>query len=200
MRHIQTGAMAVSVAREAKRPGQTPFRLILSAALLMGLAGCHATRQPNTAVFPNNALGSNGDPDIRSLNVAAYVFAHPVHDPARAADGVAALDYMGGQLNTSPRWVSMPGLYRAQMLKSRKTMRAYIGISPTAPSQAVVDTMLSLATAYRSNDAAALQTLLSNPIFDVPPAEVTAHLSDIPLMPDVNSATTHAFQYSSSGG
>jgi hypothetical protein len=171
----------------------TRFRLLLSAATLMALASCgYATRLPNTATMPPGALSTNGDIDIRSLDIAAYDFGRHITDPARAADGIAALDYMGGKLNTSPRWINMPALWRAEMLKSRKIIRAYVGISPDAPSQAVVDTMLSLAKAYRANDQAAVQALLATPIFTVPPAEVQAKLSDIPVIPTVNSATTHA--------
>jgi hypothetical protein len=174
----------------------TRVRLLLSAAMIVGLVGCGAaTRLPSTAVMPNNALGSNGDPDVRSIQVAAYEFAHPLTDPARSADAVAALDYIGGQLNTSPRWVSMPGLFRAQVLQSREIIRAYVGISPDAPSQVVVDTMLQLAMAYRGHDPMAVQKLLASSIFTVPPAEVTAKLSNIPLMSIVNMATMHAYQY-----
>jgi hypothetical protein len=175
----------------------TRFRLLLSAATLMALASCgYATRLPNTATMPPGALHTNGDIDVRSLNIAAYDFGRHMQDPAQAAGAIAALDYMGGKLNTSPRWTtSMPALWRAQMLESRKIIRAYVGISPDAPSQAVVDTMLNLAQAYRANDQAAVQTLLATPIFTVPPAEVQAKLADIPVNPTVNNATTHADAY-----
>jgi hypothetical protein len=108
---------------------------------------------------------------------------------------------MGGKLNTSPRWVIMPSLYRAQMLQSREIVRQFVGISPTAPSQAVVDTMLALAQAYRAQDQNEVQRLLGAPIFTMPPAEVEARLNDVPLIPMVNNATqgadAHAFGFSS---
>lgn len=175
----------------------TRFRLLLSAATLFGLASCgYATRLPDTATMPPGALGSNGDPEIRALNVAAYDFGRHMRDLAQTADAIAALDYMGGKLNTSPRWaLNMPGLYRAQMLQSRKIIRQRVGISEDAPSQAVVDTMLSLAMAYRANDQATVERLLSTSIFTAPPAEVTARLSDMPVIPLVNNATTHADFY-----
>jgi hypothetical protein len=142
--------------------------------------------------MPAGALGTNGDIDQRSLDIAAYSFGHVIRNPAEAADAIAALDYMGGELNTSPRWIGMDPLTRAQMLQARETLRSYIGISQSAPSQAVVDTMLALAPAFRAGDTAAIQQLLSNPIFIVPPAEVQAHLSYIPLMPAINNVTTRA--------
>jgi hypothetical protein len=121
-----------------------------------------------------------------------------------AASSVAALDYMGGQLNTSPRWVSMPGLFRLQMLQSRDIVRGVLGISPTAPSQDVVDTMLSLSAAYSSGNQGAINKALASPIFTVPPDQAAERLAAIPYLPVVNNATTHAdaysFQYTLPGG
>ena len=142
--------------------------------------------------MPPGALGTNGDVDVRSLDIAAYFFGQVIRKPADAATAIAALDYIGGELNTSPRWIDMDPLTRAQMLEARETMRSYVGISQAAPSQAVVDTMLALAQAYGTGDTAAVQRLLASPIFIVPPAEVQAHLSYIPLMPAVNNVTTRA--------
>jgi hypothetical protein len=171
-------------------------RLAFSAVLFLGLASCGAhIRNPDTAVMPNGALGSNGDPDVRALNVAAYDFAHKITDPAVGADAIASLDYLGGILNTSPRWNTTPAIIRLQMLKSRKMLRAYVGISETAPSQAVVNTMLALAPALRANDQAKVQQLLASPIFTAPPATVVANLGNIPVMPVVNNATTIAAGY-----
>jgi hypothetical protein len=168
-------------------------RHILAVAIVIGLAACASGSLPDTATMPYGALNTNGDIDVRSLDVAAYDFSYPIkNDPAKAAEAIAAVDYMGGKLNTSPRWVGMPSLYRLQMLQARKILRQFVGISPTAPSQAVVDTMLALAQAYRAQDQGAVQHLLAAPIFTVPPAEVEAHLNDVPLIPAVNNATKRA--------
>ncbi len=170
------------------------LRLIVFSLGFAGLAACaHVDPAPSTAVMPPGALGTNGDIDTRSLDIAAYSFGRAMRNqPADATDAIAALDYMGGELNTNPRWIGMDPLTRAQMLQARETLRTFVGISQAAPSQAVVDTMLALSQAYRAGDTAAVQTLLANPIFIVPPAEVQAHLDDIPLMPAVNNVTTRA--------
>ena len=161
--------------------------------LLVSLAACSAEDPaPSTAVMPPGALGTNGDLDVRSLDIAAYSFGHVLRNPAEAADAIAALDYMGGELNTSPRWIGMDPLTRTQMLQARETLRSYVGISQTAPSQAVVDTMLALSQAYGTGDTAAVQRLLGSPIFTAPAAEVQAHLAYIPLMPAINNVTTRA--------
>ena len=183
--------------------------VLLGAAALAMLAGCSEDvyRLPSTAIMPAGALSTNGDIDVRSLDVAAYGFGHYDEmkgNPALAANTVAALDYMGGQLNTSPRWVSMPGLFRLQMLQSRDIVRGVLGISPTVPSQDVVDTMLALSAAYSAGDQSQVTKLLSSPIFSVPPDQAAERLADLPYLPVVNNATTHAdaysFQYTLPGG
>ena len=175
--------------------------VLLSAAAVAMLAGCSSDiyRLPSTAVMPAGALNTNGDVDVRSLDVAAYGFGHYdelKRNPAMAASTVAALDYMGGQLNTSPRWVSMPGLFRLQMLQSRDIIRGELGISPTVPSQDVVNTMLALSAAYSSGNQAEVTKLLGSPIFSVPPDQAAERLADIPYSALVNNATSNAEGYS----
>jgi hypothetical protein len=169
------------------------WRRLFSVAVVLTLAACARETLPDTATMPAGALGTNGDIDVRSLDIAGYDFAHAIKgDPAQAAEAIAALDYMGGKLSTSPRWIDMPPLDRDQMLQARNTLRQFVGISPIAPAQAVVDTMLALAQAYRAQDQTAVQRLLATPIFTAPPAEVAARLNDIPWMPSVNAVTTRA--------
>jgi hypothetical protein len=172
----------------------TSLRLIVGAAGLAALVACaHVEPPPSTAVMPPGALNTNGDIDVRSLDVAAYAFAHAIrNNPGKAADAIAALDYMGGELNTNPRWIGMDPLTRLQMLQARETVRAEIGISPTASSQAVVDTMLALAQAYQTNNEPTVQQLLANPIFTVPPAEVEARLNNVPYNAGINNVTMRA--------
>jgi hypothetical protein len=166
------------------------------AALLGACAAGDAL--PSTAVLQPAALQTNGDVDVRALNITAYGFAHYQElqaDPATAAETVAALDYLGGILNTSPRWVIMPSLYRLQMLEARNTVRGLLGISPDVPSQEVVDTMVGLAAAYRAGNQAQVNQLFASPVFSVPPAEAERRLATIPYLPGVNNAATHAAQY-----
>ncbi len=172
-----------------------PAALGLLALMAGALAACaiHPTAPPDTAVMPGAALGTNGDVDVRALDIAAFDFAHAiVGDPAKAALAIACLDYMGGELNSSPRWIGVDPLTRLQMLDWRKQMRVEIGISATASSQSVVDTMLALAQAYRSNDQAAVQKLLAGPIFTVPPSVVAERLSNVPYNPSLNGVTARA--------
>lgn len=167
-------------------------------ALSLGACAPSAYRLPSTAVLQPSALQTNGDVDVRALNVAAYGFSHwreMVGDPALAAETIAALDYMGGQLNTSPRWVQMPAIYRMNMLSARDEVRAQLGIGKDVPSQQVVDAMVGLAAAYRAQDQAKVQSILSQPFFTLGPQETAQRLANLPYMAAVNNAATHAAGY-----
>ncbi|MCB8876645.1 hypothetical protein [Acidisoma silvae] len=166
----------------------------LAACGLLALGGClHRDLPPDTAVMPPGALGTNGDIDTRALDIASFDFTRAIiGNPAKAATAIAALDYMGGELNSSPRWIDVDALTRLEMLDWRKRMRAQVGISETAPAQAVLDTMLGLAQAYQANDQAAVQRLLASPIFTIPPDQVAARLNDIPYNANLNAVTTQA--------
>lgn len=170
----------------------------VTATLLLGGCAPSVYRLPSTAVMPPAALQTNGDVDVRALDIAAYGFGHwreMVGNPALAAETVAALDYMAGRLNTSARWVSMPAIFRMNMLTSREQVRAELGIGKDVPSQQVVDAMIGLAAAYRAGNQAQVQTLLAEPIFTLGPQETARRLANLPYMPSVNNATTHADAY-----
>lgn len=172
------------------------------------VAGCAGpTPPPSTAVMPPAALQTNGDVDVRAMNIAAYGFSHYrelQRNPALAAETIATLDYLGGQLNSSPRWVTIPALFRMQMLSGRNQVRGILGISEATPSQDVVDTMIALAAAYRAGDQAAVDKLFASPIFSLPPAETEQRLATLPYLPSVNNAAQHvaalALGYQFTGG
>jgi hypothetical protein len=168
--------------------------LVVGAFGLLVLSGCLKYQPPpDTAQLPPGAFHTNGDQDVAALDAAALGFAHAITgNPGRAAYAIAALDYLGGELNSNPRWVGMDSLTRLEMLDWRKKMRAEVGISATAPSQSVVDTMLALAQAYRAQNQAAVTQLLANPIFTVPPNQVADRLGNIPYSANLNAVTAQA--------
>lgn len=164
---------------------------VLAVVLLSGCLKYEAP--PDTARLPPGAFHSNGDQDVAALDAAALGFAHAITGhPGRAAYAIAALDYLGGELNSNPRWVDMDALTRLEMLDWRKRMRAEVGISATASSQTVVDTMLALSDAYRTQNQAAVRQLLANPIFTVPPGQVADRLGNIPYSANLNAVTMRA--------
>ncbi|HTI02860.1 MAG TPA: hypothetical protein VL752_18075 [Acidisoma sp.] len=170
------------------------FCLTLAACGLLALSGClHYDAPPDTAQLPPGAFHTNGDQDVAALDAAALGFAHAIiGNPGKAAYAIAALDYLGGELNSSPRWVGMDSLTRLEILDWRKKMRAEVGISATASSQDVVDTMLALSEAYRTNDSASVAHLLASPIFTVPPNQVADRLGNIPYNANLNATTMRA--------
>lgn len=170
------------------------FGLAVGALGLLSLSSCLKYQPPpDTAQLPSGAFHTNGDQDVAALDAAALGFAHAISGhPGRAAYAIAALDYLGGELNSSPRWVDMDALTRLEMLDWRQKMRAEVGISATASSQAVVDTMLALAEAYRTQNRAEVAQLLANPIFTVPPDQVADRLSNIPYSANLNAVTARA--------
>lgn len=172
--------------------------LLASSLALSACAGMQA-QAPSTAVVAPAALHTNGDVDVQALNIAAYDFGHwreMQGDPAMAAEAVATLDYMGGKLNTAPRWsLAVPALFRMNMLAARNKVRAYLGIGEAVPSQQVVDTMLRLAAAWRAEDQARVAQLLASPFFTLGPQQTAARLGKLPYMPDVANATAHAAGY-----
>jgi hypothetical protein len=166
------------------------MRRCLIWACVVVLAGC--TAPVDTARMPQ--VSGLGGPS-NSILYTAWAFASPArirNDPASAARAVAALDYLGGVLNTDINWSSQAPLIGSEMLHAREAVRQVLGIAPTAPSQEVVNSMVSVSLFLGSGDrAAALQTL-SAPIFTLGPERTLAVLTDMPAVRVANIATQHA--------
>ena len=179
-----------------------PPAALLMLALLP--AACAAIPPPpDTARMPANAFGLNLDPDVGAINQAAWAFASPANTanrPIEAARAVAAVDYLGGELNTNPRWVRMDTLTRQDMLVARAQLREVVGIAPAAPSQAVVDQLLAAANALQQNNPAQAAAALQGPTFTAPPGQVLNRLAHMPYLPGVNAVTQRAEQQELPGG
>ena len=128
-----------------------PCALIVLAGLLA--AGCASIAPPpDTARLPPNAYGLFADNDIGAINLAQWAFADPArtrNDPADAARAAAAVDYLAGELSSSPRWIAMSPITKGQMLQAREEVRRALGVAPGAPSQLVVDGLLGRRTRSR---------------------------------------------------
>lgn len=120
----------------------------LGVVLLGGLlAGCVVQTPPvDTARLSNGPVWILGDPDMWAIDHAHWALADPgrtLNRPAEAARAVAALDYRAGQINTAPRWAMIGPHSKMALLRARVEARAALGIAPDAPSQAVVDAMMT---------------------------------------------------------
>lgn len=174
-----------------------PFRSARAALLLIGLlpAACAVTPPPDTAVAPPNAWGVNADPDVSAINVSAWAFADPARTrgrPIDAARAAAAVDYMGGELTSSPRWDFVSPLTKLQMEQARVELRQALGIAQNAPSQVVVDDLLTAANALVAGDQAAAEAALPPQVFTLGPQQTLARLANLPYLPTVNFATMRA--------
>jgi len=100
-------------------------RLVLTAACLLPVA-CAGGGQPfvpDTARLAPGALGSGFDPDVTAVNLAQWAFADSGRTRGRsieAARAAASMDYIAGQLYTSPRWSNISALTKEQLLQGRQ--------------------------------------------------------------------------------
>ena len=166
---------------------------VLLAALL--LAGCAAATPPNVAQLPPGAFGGGPDPDQTALNQAEYAFADPSRlygRPAEAARAAAAIDYLAGAFETAPRWAYLSPDTKDEMLNARAGVRQALGIAPDAPSQRVVDALLTAADALDAGNSTAAVAALRAPGFTLPPGRTLARLSEMPYVQAANVATREA--------
>ncbi len=109
--------------------------------------------------------------------------------PGEAARAAAAVDYLGGALNTSPRWACLSGVAKTQILDARVELRRVLGVTPGTPSQVVVDDLVRAADAVADNDRAAAERALSPPAFTAAPADTLRRLGNLPAMQAVTVGT-----------
>ena len=167
-------------------------------ACVILLAGCGLeTPPPDTARVPAGAFGGLADPDVSAMNLAQWAFSDPArtrNDPVDAARAVAAVDYLGGELTTSPRWSYMDPITPVQMQQARVAVRQVVGIAPNAPSQQVTQTLLTFAGNYEFGNRPAALAALQAPIYQHPPEQTLALLDKLPYVPIANIASQHAAQ------
>jgi len=164
---------------------------VLALATLLAACNVPMPPPPDTARMLQSPFVL-GDPDVWALNQAQWAFAVPsrtANRPADAARAVAAIDYLGGQINTSPRWVGMDALVRVEMLQARVDVRAALGIAPNAPSQLVVDTMMAAADALMVGDPVHALAAFNNPAYTRGPEQTLATLTNMPYVQSANLAT-----------
>ena len=163
--------------------------------ILAALAGCAPLPPPpDTARLPPGVFGPL-DQDVPATQFAQHAFSDPSHtfgDPAAGAQAVLAMEYIAGQLSTSPRWASIGALTQDELLQGRADMRQAIGIAPGAPSQLVVDSLVAARNALASGDTAQAAKDLDNPAFPAGGAHTVQVLGSLPYIRMANVATQHA--------
>ncbi|HEX3350996.1 MAG TPA: hypothetical protein VHS58_23120 [Acetobacteraceae bacterium] len=167
------------------------------AALTLALLpmACAPDPIPDHAFLQSAApFGSNQDPQTAAIVVGAWTLASPArsaNNPLAGARAIAAVDYMAGDLYANPRWEFISPTIKQQMLQARGEVRSAVGIAPNAPSQEVVDSLLSVAAAQAVANAPAVYASLQSPVFTRPPEQTYAALTNLPPLPIANVATQH---------
>jgi hypothetical protein len=184
-------------------------RLLGVTFLTLCLSGCALeTPPPSTGFVPPDAFGYSAfgqDPTIATFNEALFAFTHTdmmQNRPAQMALSVASLDAMAGQFSTGGRWMAFDQIAKMQMLQARERVRAILGISETAPSQAVIDQLVTASNALDADNQAAALAALSGGVFTGPATQTLALLTHFPYVPIANHAVMTANQdlYPSGGG
>ncbi len=172
------------------------MRRVLPFVLLAALpAACGPLPPPpDTARLPPGVF-SPLDQDIPATEYAQFAFADPSRtygNPVAGAQAVLAMDYIAGELNTSPRWENIPAITQMQLLQGRQATRQAVGIAPNAPSQLVVDSLVAARNDLAAGNVPAAEAALSNPAFPAGGAQAVKALSNLPYIQAANVATEHA--------
>ena len=169
----------------------------LTAVLMLALsvAACApAPPPPDTAQLPPGVFGAL-DQDVPATQYAQYVFADAARtygNPVEGAQAVLAMDYIAGELNTSPRWSNISAATQMELLQARVDTRAAAGIAPNAPSQLVVNSLVAARNDLASGNHAAAEAALTNPAFPAGGAHTIEVLANLPYIRMANVATQHA--------
>ena len=149
---------------------------------------------PDTAVLPPGVFSAL-DQDVPATEYAQYAFSDPARtygNPVAGAQAVLAMDYIAGELNTSPRWENIGAITQQQLLQGRAATRQAVGIAPNAPSQLVVDSLVRARNALAAGNTQAAEAALTNPAFPAGGAQAVKALTNLPYIQMANVSTQHA--------
>jgi hypothetical protein len=168
----------------------------------LAIAACAVQPPPDTASLPFGAFGTL-DNDVAAANQASWAFAVPartLNDPVDAAMAAAAVDYLGGELSSNPRWVTLSPLTKLEMLQARADVRRVLGIAPDAPSQFVVEALLQFAWLWQMGNRPAAMEVIATPVFTLAPQQTLQVLSNMPYIRMANIASIDAANQMLPGG
>ena len=168
--------------------------VLLSVLLLGACANLHPFVPDTARLFPNELGFGPFDEDVPAVYFAAWAFADPGrirNSPVSAARACASMDYIAGELYTSPRWANIEATTDEQLLQGRFQMRQALGIPANAPSQFVVNGLSSAANALAVGNGQAALAALNNPAFPNPQYTL-ARLSNLPYIQEANISTMNA--------
>ena len=149
---------------------------------------------PDTAQLPASAQDRGSDPDMAAAEQAQQAFADASRTygrPIEAARAAASLDYLAGEIYTSPRWSNIDPGTKEELLEGRQELREALGVSPVATSQEVVDRLTAASNALAANDQASAERALGAPVFPAGGEKTLATLANMPYLRIASVATQH---------
>jgi len=163
-------------------------------ACLLTLGGCINVNVPPlpTPMLPPMVWGQYLDNGSGAISFAAWAFATPANtrgNPAEAAGGIIALEYLSGELVENPRWVRIDSNVKTRLRQARDEVRQAVGIQPDAPPQAVVNALLGFVGDIQWGNQAAAVAMLSPPLFTRGNQATFDILSNMPYLQQANLAT-----------
>ena len=171
---------------------RTIFAVLLVAA---ALAGCGPLPPPPDVAQLPPGVFSPLDQDVPATQYAQYAFADAARtygNPVAGAQAVLAMDYIAGQLTTSPRWANIDATTQMQLLEGRVQTRRAVGIAPNAPSQLVVNSLVAARNDLATGNQQAAAHDLDNAAFPAGGEHAVQLLANLPYIPAANVATQHA--------
>ena len=163
--------------------------------LLLLVSSCAPGPLPPSVSLPPDAVQGAGDPTRAAIVTTANVFAAPgsiAGQPALAARAAAQLEYLVVEIPTGPRWWGFSPNVSLELERARPELRAALGIAPTAPPQAVIDSLYAASRALTAGDRAAVDRILVPPLYPAGPVATLQRLSALPFLPQANFATALA--------
>ncbi|TCI00052.1 hypothetical protein EJV46_05190 [Roseococcus sp. SYP-B2431] len=110
-------------------------------------------------------------------------------DPAGAAMAAAQLEFLARSFRDDPIWSVQANPATTQELQAAVLeMRRALGISLTAPNDAVEQLLRQASQSLRAGSQARALAALSGSFFTVPPEEVLRRLGNLPFLRQVSSA------------
>lgn len=169
--------------------------VVATCLLPVACAGGFQPVVPDTARLAPGALGSGFDPDVTAINLAQWAFADSGRTrgrPMEAARAAASMDYIAGQLYTSPRWSHISAITKEQLLQGRVEVRQALGVVPGTSSQAMVDHLTVAGNALAAGDQAVAIAQLGGPVFSEPGEVVLQRLANMPFLRMANVSSSRA--------
>lgn len=164
--------------------------------LAFGLAACATLPGTQTPFVPAGVFGMyDDDDDVGAINQAAWAFASPANtkgNPVAAATAIIALEYLPGELKSSPESRSLDPSIPDRLDGARTEVRRILGIRRDASPQAVVNAMLALNLDLRAGNQPAALHELASPLFTLPPERTLEILSNLPYVQEASLATAQA--------